>query len=120
LRPRGGTDGALALAMANILIQNNWIDREYIDRYVEGFDAFAEYVSGFNESNLEAITGVPYSQAVEACRMIHENGPMAINESSAPLAHHKNGMQNYRAIMALSAITGNYDRVGGQQPILHT
>ena len=84
LRPRGGTDGALALAMANILIQNNWIDREYIDRYMEGFDAFAEYVSGFNESNLEAITGVPYSQAVEACRMIYENGPMAINESSAP------------------------------------
>lgn len=120
LRPRGGTDGALALAMANILIQNGWIDREYIDKYVYGFDAFARYVSQFNESNLEQLTGVPYEQAVEACRMIHENGPMAINESSAPLAHHKNGMQNYRAIMALSAITGNYDRVGGQQPITHT
>lgn len=83
LRPRGGTDGALALAMANILIQNNWIDREYIDQYVEGFDAFAEYVSGFNESNLEAITGVPYSQAVEAqatdmARQILEEKPYPI------------------------------------------
>ena len=120
LRPRGGTDGALALGMANILIQNGWIDKEYIDRYVHGFDAFARYAAGFHEGNLEALTGVPYEQAVEACRMIHECGPMAINESSAPLAHHRNGMQNYRAIMALSAITGNYDRVGGQQPADHT
>ncbi len=120
LRPRGGTDGALALGMANILIQNGWINKEYIEKYVHGFEAFAEYVKNFNERNLETLTGVPYEQAFEACRMIYEYGPMAINESSAPLAHHKNGMQNYRAIMALSAITGNYDRKGGQLPVWHT
>jgi len=45
---------------------------------------------------------------------------MAINDTSAPIPHHKNGMQNYRAIMALSAITGNFDRKGGQRPVLHT
>ena len=72
LRPVGGTDGALALGMANILIENGWIDREYIETYVSGFEAFAEYVKQFNEGNLEAITGVPYEQALAACRMIHE------------------------------------------------
>ncbi len=36
LRPVGGTDGALALGMANILIENGWIDRDYIERYVSG------------------------------------------------------------------------------------
>ena len=39
---------------------------------------------------------------------------------SAPIPHHRNGFQNYRAIMSLSAITGNYDRAGGQIPQLHT
>lgn len=120
LRPYPGTDGALALCMANILIQKGWIDQEYIDTYVHGFAEYAEYVKNFHEGNIEALTGVPYVQVEEACRMIHESRAMAINENSAPIPHHKNGVQNYRAIMALSAITGNYDRSGGQRPVKHT
>ncbi len=36
--------------------------------------------------------------------------------SAAPIVHHQNGFQNYRAMMSLSAITGNYDRIGGNIP----
>lgn len=43
----------------------------------------------------------------------------AIN-AKVVIPHHKNGVQNYRAIMALSAITGNYDKKGGQSPVTHT
>ena len=45
LQPRTGTDGALAHAIANVLIQNGWIDKPYIDKYVNGFDDYAKYVS---------------------------------------------------------------------------
>ena len=114
LQPKSGTDGALAHAIANVLIKNGWIDRPYIDRYVYGFDEYAEYVKNFNASNIEEITGVPYEKVVAAAKMIHENPRMSCNESSAPLCHHKNGFQNYRAVMALLAITGNFDRTGGQ------
>lgn len=114
LQPKSGTDGALAHAIANVLIENGWIDRPYIDRYVYGFDEYAEYVKNFNASNIEEITGVPYEKVVAAAKMIHENPRMSCNESSAPLCHHKNGFQNYRAVMALLAITGNFDRTGGQ------
>lgn len=114
LQPKSGTDGALAHAIANVLIANGWIDRPYIDAYVYGFDEYAQYVKGFNETNIETLTGVPYSQVEEAARMIHENPRMSCNESSAPLCHHRNGFQNYRAVMALLAITGNFDREGGQ------
>ena len=114
LQPKTGTDGALAHAIASVLIENNWIDRPYIEKYVYGFPEYAEYVARFNESNIEAITGVPYEQVVAAARLIHENPRMSCNESSAPLCHHRNGLQNYRAVMALLAITGNFDRKGGQ------
>lgn len=114
LQPKSGTDGALAHAIANVLIENGWIDRPYIDRYVYGFDEYAEYVKNYNASNIEEITGVPYEKVVAAAKMIHENPRMSCNESSAPLCHHKNGFQNYRAVMALLAITGNFDRTGGQ------
>ncbi len=120
LQPKSGTDGALAHAIANVLIERGWIDREYIDRYVYGFEEYAEYVSQFNESNIEKITGVPYEQVVQAAQLIHENPRMSCNESSAPLCHHRNGLQNYRAVMALLAITGNFDRKGGQILDPHT
>ncbi|MCD8221737.1 MAG: molybdopterin-dependent oxidoreductase [Clostridiales bacterium] len=116
LQPRPGTDGALALAIANELITNGWVDYEYIEKYVHGFEEYAEYCKGFHAGNIEALTGVPCEKVKQAAQMIHEYGPMSIRESSAPLGHHANGMQNYRAIMALSAITGNYDRKGGQTP----
>ena len=65
LQPRTGTDGALALAIANVLIQRGWIDRPYIEKYVYGFEEYAAYAAGSHEGNIEAITGVPYHQ-VEA------------------------------------------------------
>lgn len=120
LQPNPGTDGALALAIANVLIQNGWIDKEYIDQYVHGFEEYAQYCRGFNETNVEELTGVPYEKVLAAAQMIHENGPISVRESSAPLAHHINGMQNYRAIMALTAITGSYDKKGGQMPVEFT
>lgn len=116
LQPLPGTDGALALAIANVLIEHDWIDHEYIKAYVHGFDEYAAYCKNFNEDNIEELTGVPYEKVVKAAEMIHESKRFSIKESSAPIAHHVNGLQNYRAIMALSAITGNYDRAGGQIP----
>lgn len=120
LHPRPGTDGALALALGNELIQNGWIDRAYIERYVHGFEEYAAYAKGFNASNVEALTGVPYDQVQELAAMIHEAGRICVSESSAPIGHHRNGLQAYRAIMALTALTGSYDRPGGQLPTPHT
>lgn len=120
LAPRPGTDGALAHGIAAELIKNCWIDQDYIEAYVHGFSEYADYVKKFAGSEVERQTGVPYSLVQKAAEMIHESSTMCINESSAPLGHHKNGMQNYRAIMALLAITGNYDKAGGQMPAEHT
>ena len=120
LRPYPGTDGALALCIGNTLIQNGWIDREFIARHVHGFEEYAAYAAGFNESNIEQLTGVPFADVMKACEMIRDSKAMAIQENSAPIPHHRNGFQNYRAIMALSALTGNFDRAGGQIPAKHS
>lgn len=120
LRPHLGTDGALALAIAHVLIENDWIDRAYIDRYVHGFEEYAAYVREFTPEKGEKLTGVPAEQIRQAAAMIHEAGSFCINESSAPIGHHLNGLQNYRAMMALLVITGNVDRTGGQLPGPHT
>lgn len=120
LRPKSGTDGALAHAIANVLIARGEIDREYIDHYVYGFDEYAEYVKNFNEHNIEALTGVSYEDVLRAADLIAQSKKISFYESPALLTHHRNGLQNYRSIISLLAITGNIDRPGGQQLIQHT
>lgn len=120
LRPKSGTDGALAHAIANVLIARGEIDREYIDHYVYGFDEYAEYVKNFNEHNIEALTGVSYEDVLRAADLIAQSKKISFYESPALLTHHRNGLQNYCSIISLLAITGNIDRPGGQQLIQHT
>ena len=117
LRPHPGTDGALALGLAHELIENGWYDREYVSKYVYGFAEYAAYVKEFTPERVERLTGVSAEQVRSAAELIGGHLPLAINESAAPIAHHRNGFQNYRAIMALSAITGSFDRTGGQIPV---
>ena len=120
LRPHLGTDGALALAIANVLIANDWVDKEFIDKYTYGYEKYAEYVKEFTPEKGEELTGVPAADIIKAAEMIHRSKSACITESSAPLGHHTNGMQNYRAMMSLLVITGNFDRKGGQRPLNHS
>ena len=113
LQPIPGTDLAIMLCMANILIRNGWIDKDYIDKYVYGFDKFREAAAKYTEENIELISGVSYELIEKACKMIHENLPLSINKFNG---HHVNGFNANRALYALSAITGCYDRKGGQTP----
>src|SRR3954451_15467776 len=42
---RPGTDAALALALMNVIINENLVDRDYIDNYTVGYDELAERVA---------------------------------------------------------------------------
>ncbi len=116
LRPKPGTDGALALAIAHVLIRDNKTDAKYIEKYVHGYDEYKAYVTDFPPEKAEMLTGVPAAQIEAAAAMIGNHGPLTINQSAAPIAHHANGFQSYRAITSLCALTGSFDRKGGLIP----
>lgn len=113
LQPYPGTDGALALAMANVIISEKLYDREFVQKYVYGFEEYAEYVKKFSPKEAEQITGVPGEQIVQAARIFACNKPSSILFSASSIVHHINGVQNQRAVFSLLAITGNYDVDGG-------
>ena len=116
LRIKPGTDCALALGLARELIINGWVDQDYIDKHVYGYEAYKNYVMDFTPERVETLTDVPASQLRLAAQMIHQHMPLAINQSGAAMVHHTNGMQTHRAIMALSALMGTFDRPGGMIP----
>lgn len=116
LRPDPGTDGALALFFGNYLIEHGKIDLDYIERYVHGFARYKRYVRRFTLEETARITHISEEQLMEAASLIADSPRFSISISGAAIPHHVNGMQNCRAILSLLAITGNFDREGGNLP----
>lgn len=117
LRVKPGTDGLLASCIAGIIIKNDWHDRQYIEKYVHGFEEYSEYVCSLDIAEVERITGVCREKIMQAAEMIGTIKPMSVENSPGSIIHNTNGYQSARAIFALSAITGNYNRLGGNQPL---
>ncbi|MFH1487629.1 MAG: molybdopterin-dependent oxidoreductase, partial [Pseudomonadota bacterium] len=113
LRIRPGTSGALALSMANVIIEQGLYDREFIDNYSVGFDEYRTYAREFAPATAEEITGVPADLIIKAARLFATTKPAALQVSASPTVHHTNGVQNHRALTALVGLTGNLDRPGG-------
>jgi len=113
LRLRPGTDGALALGMANVIIGEGLYDKEFAKNHIHGFGEYKEYVSAFTPEKASEITGVPAELIMRAARLYANTKPAALVTSASPVVHHTNGLQNYRAAMLLPALTGNIEAKGG-------
>jgi anaerobic selenocysteine-containing dehydrogenase len=107
LQLRPGTDGALALGMANIMINEGLYDAEFVQNWTYGFEEYAAYVQDFTPDVVAEITEVPVDRMVAAARLYATNKPTAWVTSASPVVHHVNGCQNQRAVGTLAALTGN-------------
>ncbi len=110
LCPIPGTDAALALSIAWVLIKNKLIDNEFIEKNVFGFNEFSESLS-ISPEEAEKITGIPARYIVEIAHIIAKEGPVTILPGYG-LQRHLNGGQTIRAILALSILTGNIGKSG--------
>ncbi len=109
---RPGTDGALAHGIIHVMIEESLYDKDFVEKWVAGFDELREYVKDFTPEKTSAITGVPADKIREAARAFAK-GPTTALFSASPIVHHTNGNQNFRAVLSLFFITGNFDRPGG-------
>jgi len=113
LKVRPGTDGALALGMIRVIIENDLYDKEYVERYTSGFDKLKEMVREYDLERVEKITMVPKNEIEKAAYMFATTKPASIIPGVV-IEHQTNGVQTIRAICVLLAITGNIDRKGGK------
>lgn len=107
-----GTDGALALSIAHVILRDGLEDKEYIETYTTGFEAYKAYVAQFTPQRGEQITGVPAEKIEQAARILAE-GKVAFRTSSCSVVHAVNGVQNLRAALLLLALTGSLGTEGG-------
>ncbi len=106
------TDGALALGMAHIIINEGLIDQEFINDYVLGFEEFKAYVRSFTPEKTAEITGISLDVIRKLAISYATTKPSCIILGYG-MQRYVNGGNNIRCIDALGAITGNIGISGG-------
>ena len=69
LRIRPGTDGALALAVMNVIVNEKLYDEAFIEEHTLGFDKLVPHVQQYTPEWAEEITWVPAEETRKLARL---------------------------------------------------
>ena len=111
IQPRPGTDAAIALAAAHLLIRDGSVDAEFIDRHVLGFSEFSESVADRTPGEAAEIAEVPEESIVHFAELLGNVRPATICAGFG-MQRYTNSGQTMRSMLALLGITGNFGRQG--------
>src|SRR6266850_6531486 len=113
LMVRPGTDGALALAMMHVLIAEDLVDHDYLERATIGFDRLTAHVRAWTPRRVAPLVGLPEETIVAFARRYGASRRTFIRVGIG-LSRHDNGGMTCRTIACLPALTGAYaDPHGG-------
>jgi anaerobic selenocysteine-containing dehydrogenase len=113
LRPRPGTDLALALGMLHVLVEEGRFDGDFVEQWSVGFEALRAHVRAWTPEAASRVTRVPPDEIRAAARFYGGHRPACLIWGNA-LDHGVNNYQTCRALCILRAVTGNLDRAGGE------
>ena len=107
-----GTDGALALAMMNVMLSENLVDNEFISKNTIGYEDFKETLHKYTPNWAEKITGVPKEVIISLAKEYATSSSPAIILGSGN-TRHRNGAMTTRLITILTVISGSWKNPGG-------
>src|SRR5688572_8742344 len=113
IRPRPGTDTALALGMMHVIVRDGLHDADYVERYTIGFEPLRKRLQDYPPERAAEITGVAASE-IEALARAYVTTRPSVIRTLVGMEHHAHGGMTYRTIACLPALTGAWrDRGGG-------
>ncbi|KKM09496.1 hypothetical protein SY88_17925 [Clostridiales bacterium PH28_bin88] len=108
-----GTDGLVALALANVIMQEGLYDKDFIENWTNvTVDQLKEHLKQYTVERAEKESGVPAADIARIAREFATTKP-ATTISYRGVCAHYNGLMNERAVFLLNVITGNVDVPGG-------
>lgn len=106
IRPRPGSDGALAMGLIKVIIEGKLYDEDFVAKWTVGFDELREEVKTFTLDDVEKQTWVPRQQIEKLARLYAQLKPAAIPMQGGTFSQ-SNTAQTARALLILEIITGN-------------
>ena len=117
LQQKSGTDVALLMGMARVIVDEGLYDAEFVAERCEEFEAFKASLAAYDLERVEEITGVPREKIVEAARIYATSRPGSILYAMG-ITQHSHGTDNVLAIGNLAMLTGNLGkRSSGVNPL---
>lgn len=114
LAVRPGRDEILILNMLHVILGEDLWDKEFTEKWVNGFHRFHETVveDRYSPENGETLTGIPSDLVRQVARSYAKTKPACISMGNG-LEHHSFGTSTMRLLAIIRAITGNLDIPGG-------
>lgn len=111
---RPGTDGVVALAMANTIMRHELYDEEFIRTWTNvTVEELKSHLAEYTPDFAAQVSGIPAAEIEKVALDFATIRPSTII-SYRGVASHRNGTLNERCIMLLEAIVGNIDVPGGR------
>jgi anaerobic selenocysteine-containing dehydrogenase len=107
-----GTDVILAWAVAAEIERRGGLDRDFIERHVEGFEAFMNEARRMSIADAARICQVDEAAVRQLAEWYHTMSPAAISVGNG-LERNRNGGSGIRAVFALPALAGKFGVPGG-------
>jgi anaerobic selenocysteine-containing dehydrogenase len=112
LQPRPGTDAALALGMARVIVDAGLHDPAFLAAHAHGYDAYRLRLAEYPLERVAAITGLE-PEAIRALAIDYARTKPALLIAGFGLQRHSRAGQTMRAVALLPALTGNVGVAGG-------
>ncbi|HEY8944815.1 MAG TPA: formate dehydrogenase subunit alpha [Polyangiaceae bacterium] len=117
LRVRPGANVALLNAIASVIVEEGWIDEEFLQHRVDGWDVFRSFSARFRPEDIEAVTGIDAGDVREAAHRYARGGP-SLCFHGLGLTEHTQGTEAVMALVNLALLTGNIGKPGaGVNPL---
>ena len=114
---RPGHDIPLLNAMAAVLLEDGLVDRTFVDRRTEGFEAFRASLDDIDVAERAALAGVDESD-LRAAAVAYGEADRAAVFTGMGMSQHRCGTDNVHALLNLALLTGNVGRRGtGVNPL---
>jgi len=120
-----GTDGAMFLAMANVVFREDWVDHDFVKRFVEpnGLERWRRYVLGMEDGVekspewAERICAVPAKTIRELTQLVARVYRPAWMWNHYSVNRKAQGEQTFKAFASLQAVLGYWGMPGSGPPM---
>ncbi len=117
LRFTPGTDVALLNAILHAIIDEDLVNRDFVDRRTEGFAELASQVAAFSPEEVAGLVGVE-AATIRGIARLYATADSAIIFWGMGISQHVHGTDNARCLVSLALLTGQIGRPGtGLHPL---